>query len=252
MQRPVHAWVRSPAESYRDCLREDAGAAIDVERARAQHAGYVAALAATGVVVEALAPDEASPDGCFVEDTAVLWDGGGVLTSMRAPSRRGEGASVSAAIAGLAPMEGHLDGGDVLRAGARFFVGRSSRTTDAGIAALGRASGLEVVPVDVRAGLHLKSAITLLDARTAIVHGDAVDRAPFAGLELVETDEPYGANVLALGRTVLVSAAAPRTAALVRARGLHTVVLDVSELHKGDGALTCLSLRRPPPGGWCA
>ncbi len=51
--------------------------------------------------------------------------------------------------------------------------------------------------------------------------------------------------MLALGDAVLVSAAAPRTAEALRARSLAVHVVEVGELHKGDGALTCLSLRVP-------
>ena len=36
------------------------------------------------------------------------------------------------------------------------------------------------------------------------------------------------------------------------AAGLTVVEIDVSELHLADGGLTCLSLRRAAPGGWCA
>jgi dimethylargininase len=263
MRKPIHAWVRAPGASYGACLREDASRPIDVARARHQHAAYVAALRAEGVAVTSLPADEACPDGCFIEDTAVLWDGGGVLTSMRAPTRAGEGGAVARALAqaglALAPMAAgaHLDGGDVLRSGARVVVGRSERTTAAGIAALAaiaRRSGLEVVAVEVSAGLHLKSAVTLIDEGTAIVHGDAVDRAALErlGLELVDAPERHGGNVLALGDAILVSAAAPATAATVTARGRRVVTLDVSELHAGDGGLTCLSQRQPAPGSWCA
>jgi dimethylargininase len=49
-------------------------------------------------------------------------------------------------------------------AGRRIFVGRSSRTNDAAIGELRRVSapyGYDVVAVDVRGCLHLKSAVTL-------------------------------------------------------------------------------------------
>ena len=34
------------------------------------------------------------------------------------------------------------------------------------------------------------------------------------------------------------------------ARGWRVVRICVSEFHRGDGALSCLSLRQPPEGGW--
>jgi len=48
----------------------------------------------------------------------------------------------------------------------------------------------------------------------------------------------------------LASAASP--AAWSRAPScLEVTALELSEFHKGDGALTCLSLRLPVAGSWC-
>ena len=149
-----------------------------------------------------------------------------------------------------------LEGGDVMRAGSTLFVGCTERTNRAGISFLtevARADGLEVVPVEVRGGLHLKSVVTLLDPSRVVCHGDGVDLEPLRarGLECVAVSEFAGANVLAFGAEVIVSAAAPRTAELLGSMGYGIHAIEVGELHKADGALTCLSLRFPPPDGWC-
>ncbi|MFI5300375.1 MAG: hypothetical protein ACHREM_19990, partial [Polyangiales bacterium] len=114
----------------------------------------------------------------------------------------------------------------------------------------------EIVALHVRDGLHLKSACTLASARELLFDPKVIgadERGAFeaAGLECVAVDEPTGANVLAIGDAVLVSSAAPKTAALLRERGRRVNVVDVGEFHKGDGALTCLSVRLPSPGTWC-
>jgi dimethylargininase len=250
---PAHAWVREVPASFGSCLRAEA-VPIDVDRARAQHGAYVEALRAAGVPVTSLPRDDGRPDSCFVEDAAVIWDGGGIVTRPGAPSRRPETASIAEAL-GLASMSAPatLDGGDVLRTAGSFFVGRSARTNEEGIEALRRVAPIPVVAVEVGGGLHLKSAITLVDQTTA-VHRDDVDPEPFehAGLRLVAVPEPAGANVLALGNTVLVSASAPATATAIAARGFDVVTLTLTEIHAGDGALTCLSLRAPAPRSWCA
>jgi dimethylargininase len=151
-----------------------------------------------------------------------------------------------------------LDGGDVLRVGHTLFVGLSTRTNREGVDALARVAhrdGLEVVTMHVRDGLHLKSACTIASA-SLVVYDPRVltsdDLAVFASraLELLPAAEPAGANVLALGDTVLVSAAAPRTADALRALGLRVRIVAVGEIHKGDGALTCLSVRIPCAGAW--
>jgi dimethylargininase len=117
---------------------------------------------------------------------------------------------------------------------------------------LARGEGLQVVRVAVEEGLHLKSSCTLVDEETLLYWpaGADVSRLAEAGLRCVSALEPEGANVLALGDRVLVSAQAPRTADWLGRHGLDVLVLDVSELHKGDGGLTCLSLRQPWPGCW--
>lgn len=256
---PVRALVRAVPDAYTHCLRERP-VAIDVARARQQHAAYLTALRAAGIDLIHLAPDEAHPDSCFVEDTAVILDGAALITRPGAPSRRGEAAAIAAALAPHLRLDtmrppATLDGGDVLRVGPVLYVGRSSRTDAAGVAALAAFAephGLTVRSVPLAAGLHLKSVVTLADPHTLVVLPGTVDPAAFTGVALLEVPEPPAANVLALGPRVLVAAAAPVTAARLAARGLDVIRLEIDEFNKGDGAFTCLSLRIPPPGHWCA
>jgi dimethylargininase len=56
--------------------------------------------------------------------------------------------------------------------------------------------------------------------------------------------EEHGTAVVVLDeRTVLMSADAPRTAELWRARGLEVVTVPISEFEKLEGCVTCLSVR---------
>ena len=60
--------------------------------------------------------------------------------------------------------------------------------------------------------------------------------------------EEHGTAVVDLGDgAVVMSADAPRTAGLLRARGLDVVTVPVTEFEKLEGCVTCLSvrLRRP-------
>lgn len=258
---PDFAFVRAVPDAYPRCIRELAPPVpIDVDAARREHAAYVEALRDAGVAIRSLpaAPDLA--DSVFAEDLAVVIDRDvAVLARPGAPSRVPELTMLERAWPGeLArlPPGATLDGGDVLRWKNALFVGLSARTNavaaDA-LAAIARAHDVQVIPVPVRAGLHLESACTLLDERTLLCLPDAIDLDPFraAGIAPVVVPEPAGANVLALGDRVLVSAAAPRTAALVAARGYEAIPVRIDQFHLGDGALTCLSLRVPPVGRWC-
>ncbi len=259
---PRRALVRAIPSSFGRALRAEP-TPIDVDRARSQHAAYVAALRAEGVLVEELPPTDDLPDSVFVEDPVVALDRVGLCAVSAAPSRRAEAPTVVEALArhravvSMSDPEATLDGGDVLRYADALIVGASGRPNAAGIAELARvarAEGLRVHPVEVRRGLHLKSATSLAAPGCAVVDPEAVDPAALAavGLAVIEVDEPLGANVLCLGDVTLVSAAAPRTAARLRARGQRVVELELSEIHAADGALTCCSVRLAPEGAWCA
>jgi dimethylargininase len=225
---------------------------IDFARALQQHRAYQAALRATGVEIVELPADPAHPDSVFVEDTAVVLDEVAVITRPTPLSRRGETAAIESALRPFRPVaqlpEGaYLEGGDVLRIGQTLFVGLSSRTGEVGlraIAAIVVPLGYRVVPVRVTGCLHLKSAACALDNETVLVNHQWMDVAAFDGLRLVDlpANEPWGANVLRLPAAVAMSAAYPRTIDLVRALGYSTVTLDVSELHKAESGLTCMSL----------
>ena len=221
--------------------------------ARAQHQAYEAALAALGCAVEQVPGGEHQPDSVFIEDTAVVLDEVAILTRPGAESRRAEVDAVQTALARYRPIErlsppATLDGGDVLRIGRRLYVGITGRTNDAGVRQLADVAGrfgYEIVAVDGVGGcLHLKSAVTEVDENVVIVNPAWIDAAVFGGLTCIDVDpaEPFGANVVRVGRRVLCAASAPRTEARLAARGIDTIAVDVSELSKAEGALTCCSV----------
>lgn len=247
------AITRSPGPELAQCqLTHLPRQAIDLDRARAQHRAYQDALRGAGIRVIELPADPALPDGPFVEDTAVVLDEIAVIAAPAPVSRRAEVIAVEAALRPFRPVVrlpagGLLEGGDVLRVERSLYVGLTARTNEAGLWALEkvvRPLGYTVVPVQVNGCLHLKSACGLLDRETVLVNRSWVDTRVFAGLRLVDVpaEEPWAANVLALPGVVLVSAAYPRMVELVQGRGHTAVALDVSEFHKAEGALTCLSL----------
>jgi dimethylargininase len=196
------------------------------------------------------------------EDTAVVTGAHAVLTTPGAPSRRAETREVLPALARhchVHEMQGdaRLDGGDVLRVDDLLFIGLSRRTNQAGAEFLSRVAakdGLRTTTVPLASGLHLKSVCSVVDAST-IVCAPSLDAHIADGLRssacaLVQVPEEPGANVLGLADAVVVSAAAPLTAALLRSCGKRVIELEVSEIHKADGALTCLSVRIPRAGCW--
>jgi dimethylargininase len=90
----------------------------------------------------------------------------------------------------------------------------------------------------------LKSAVTRVDDGTLLINRDWVDASHFSGFDLVEIDpaEPYAANCLPIGGSILFPAAFPKTRARLEERGRQVLSVDVSELAKAEGAVTCCSL----------
>lgn len=225
---------------------------IDVTLAAAQHERYRRALEALGCRVIALPAQPGLPDAVFVEDVALVFDEIAVMTRPGAESRRTEGDSVAAVLAAFRPLlsiqaPGTLDGGDVLKLGRTVYVGEAARSNAEGIAQL-RAMLAQfryiVQAVRTRDCLHLKSAVTLVAEDTLLVNPAWVDVAAFAGYRLIEIDpaEEHAANALRIGNSVLYPSCFPLTLQRLRAAGISVTTVDVSELQKAEGAVTCCSL----------
>jgi dimethylargininase len=247
------ALVRAVPDSFVNAIVLGERPTIDLDRARSQHAMYRQVLERHGYEVRIVPADEAHPDCPFVEDAAVVLDTVAVATRPGAAARRGEVAAVTAELGHLKPMRtieapGTLDGGDVLRMGDTLYVGRSTRTNDAGIEQLATHAmedGLRTVAVPVRGVLHLKSAVAQLDDSTLLVALQCVDVDLLTDYRIVEkvTGEEHLASVLRLGSGRLVTTTtAPRTRQLLREHGYVTEVVDSSEFQAADGGLTCLSI----------
>jgi dimethylargininase len=247
------ALVREVSPDLAQCeLTHLTRVAIDAVRAQQQHREYTRALQTLGCSLEWLPPLPEHADGVFVEDTAVVLPELAVVTRPGVPSRRGETASVAAALERYLPVvsvtePGCLDGGDVLHIGRSLYVGASGRSNADGVAQLAAAletAGYHVRAVALRGCLHLKSACSFIPPDLLLVNPEWVDPALFGALRVIPVDErePYAANTLTVGATTLVSAAFPHTHRRLQAAGVATRVLDVSELQKAESALTCMSL----------
>jgi len=225
---------------------------IDLEKARAQHLAYEAALAALGARVISLPEERDLPDSMFVEDPAVVLDEVAVICTPGTETRRKEAESLAAALEphrklAFIKLPGTLEGGDVLRVGRKIFVGHTMRSNPEGIrqlAVIVDHYGYDLTAVPVTGCLHLKSAVTYLGRNVLLANRSWFEGKRFQGFEWVDVDpaEPHAGNALAIGETVVFPASFPKTRAQIEAQGFLVVPLDISELQKAESGLTCSSL----------
>jgi dimethylargininase len=249
----VIAITRQVSSRFDECeITHIARSPIDLDRARLQHRLYVNALKQLGCHVIDLPAEADLPDSVFVEDAAFILPEVAVITRPGADSRKPETESIIRALSPhldlvhiCAPAT--VDGGDVLVLGKNIYVGLSTRSNQEAIDQIHdllQGYGYIARGVKTHGCLHLKSAVTRLDDRTLLINEDWVDPDHFADFELIEVDpsEPYAANCLPIGDAIIFPDAFPKTRARLEARGYRIVSVDVSELAKAEGAVTCCSL----------
>lgn len=248
------ALVRIPASNLADGeLTHIDRIPVNVELADQQWDNYCAALDAEGweTIEVPAAPDMA--DSVFIEDAVVMFGEVAVISSPGAESRRGEISGAEQAVRELGGLTierivapGTLDGGDVLKVGTTVYVGRSLRTNAEAIRqlrALLAPHGYTVVAVPLTKALHLKTAVTALPDGTIIGWEPFVDNVSMFD-RFLPMPEAEGSAVVVLSEdTVLMSASAPRSAALIADLGYRVVTVDISEFEKLEGCVTCLSVR---------
>lgn len=255
--RFTHALLRPPGSTYATGLTTAADGPPVLAMALEQHRRYRAALELCGLTATTLPADARFPDGCFVEDTAVLAREGAIVTRPGAPSRAGETKSVAevlrARFATVLTIEapGTVDGGDVCETDDGFLIGVSARTNEAGarqLAVLLERLGCAATLIDIRhtpALLHLKTGIAYLgDGRLAMTP-DLPALPALAHYErvAVTAEERYAANCVRINDRVVVAAGYPRFAEQLATLGYDPLPLEMSEFRKMDGGLSCLSLR---------
>ena len=225
---------------------------IDINIARTQHDAYVRALADLGCQVLELPEEKDLPDSVFVEDTAFILPEVAIITRPGADSRKPEIASI---IPALSPYRrlvhvsepATVDGGDVLVIGKQIFIGMSTRSNKEAVEQLNsmlNPYGYTVRGVEMSDCLHLKTAVTRVDDKTLLINTKWVDPANFAGFGLIEIDasEPFAANCLPVQGKIIYPTTFPKTRKRLENKGYEIVPVELSELAKAEGAVTCCSL----------
>lgn len=225
---------------------------IDIEIARTQHSEYVRALSNLGCRVIELPEEPDLPDSVFVEDTAIILPEVAVVTRPGADSRKAEIDTVARVISEFRQIvkvrePATLDGGDVLILGKNIYIGLSTRSNHSAVDQIQELlyfHGYKVCGVPLRDCLHLKTAVTRVDDQTLLINRDWVDTRPFEGYKWIEVDasEPYAANCLPIKGRIIFPKTYPGTQAKLASNGYEVYVVNVDELAKAEGGVTCCSL----------
>ena len=247
------AVIRTPGPDCGKGLTTAGLGAPDFFRLLEQHCEYVRLLAEAGLEIVRLPPASGFPDAYFVEDPAVVSPEIAVIARPGAAPRRGEEDSLAPVLARFKPLArieapGTLEGGDVLEAGGRWFIGLSERTNEEGARQLEtilKSSGHNCTFVSVPAGLHLKSSVNDLGDGWLILAPALESNPAFQGFRriVLEAEESYAANVLRINGRILLPAGFPAVRRKLGGLGVPLLEVDVGEVRKMDGGLTCMSLR---------
>ncbi len=225
---------------------------IDVDIARKQHHEYTLALKELGCAVLELPAEADLPDSVFVEDTAVVLRDVALITRPGADSRKPETESVARALRPYRELvfiesPGSVDGGDVLVLGKNIYVGLSTRSNQEAINQMNQLLGkygYKSQGVETHGCLHLKTAVTRVDDGTLLINRKWADAENFEGFDLIDVDEsePFAANCLPIGDSIIFPLAFLKTRAKLEVRGYKVKPVVMDELAKAEGAVTCCSL----------
>jgi len=225
---------------------------IDMDLAKQQHQQYQSVLSSLGCEIVIVPTESNLADSVFIEDTAVVLDEVAVLCRPATALRGQEVAGVEDVLQQYRTLisiqsPGTLEGGDLLRVGKVIYAGLSTRSNQNGIEQLSRIVadyGFSVKTVETEKCLHLKSAISEVAPGVLLINPDWISRSTFKNYELIDVDkeEEHAANALLVGQKIIYPSSFPRTLEKLVNAGLDVTQVNVSELQKAEGAVTCCSL----------
>jgi dimethylargininase len=225
---------------------------IDIDLALQQHQQYRSALSLLGCETLTMPTEAGLADSVFIEDTALVLDELAILCRPGAASRRPEVPAVERFLKDYRKLEsirapGTLDGGDLLQVGKVIYAGLSTRSNKSGIEQLRSivgSHGYRVITMETAKCLHLKSAASLIAPNTLLVNPDWISASAFGNCDLVTVDktEAHAANALLIGTRLIYPSSFPRTAEKLAGLGIKVTSVNVSELQKAEGAVSCCSL----------
>jgi dimethylargininase len=250
MHQYTKAIVRQPGKNFANGITTSNLGKPSFEKALEQHNAYCNALSSCGLNVIVLEADERFPDGCFVEDTAVVTKDVAIISRPGDPSRIDEVEKISEELSKHKKTErivapGFLDGGDIMRVENHFYIGITKRTNVEGakqLESILSKYGYTVSQVPVENILHLKTGIAYLGNGNFIGIKPLADIIKPSSIIILNPEEAYSANCLRANGKLLIPKGFPKAKQRIVELGYDLIEVEMSEFRKMDGGLTCLSL----------
>lgn len=206
-----HALTVRPSASILRALPLPSEPGAIFERALEQHHSLVSLMKSFGVAVEVMDARVDDPFETAVDDVAVLFENGALLSRPSSMERRGQAerletyfAQIDVPIAGHIAAPGLFDGGDVVFAGGTAYIGvghRGNTLGRQGFAQVAQAHGFRIVQIPLAPWVPALSAVCAAVADDVMVVADnAFDHRVLDGLRVLVLDpgESMGAGVLPL------------------------------------------------------
>ncbi|WP_059103947.1 dimethylarginine dimethylaminohydrolase family protein [Shouchella shacheensis] len=231
---------------------------IDKVVATEEHEKLVEALKEAGVRVYEIPAEEQFPEQVFMRDTGFVIDDTFYIARLKSNVRQGE-EQVLAIFAAEhdKPFEhlsiGTIEGGDVVLAEDRVYVGASGRTSKDSLKPL-EANHPEIefewIEIDDEY-LHLDCVFNPISENEALVYREAIAPSDITRLEErytlidVSKEEQFhlGVNVFSIGeKTVIALPINKETNAKLRAVGYNVIEVPFSEIIKSGGGFRCVTL----------
>lgn len=241
---------------------------VDTHKASLQHKNYLETLKNHGLDLIAIEPDDNYPDCVFVEDIALSIGNKILITNPGAPSRQGETRKMCDLVEKLVQNvnlqvhqmnlndDAFVDGGDCCFTGRELLVGLSKRTNLKGIDVMKRFfNDIEITPIEVTDGLHLKSIITMCgvdsilmgNSKTAEkIKDQIIEKSKFSNnykFIKIENEDLSCSNVLYFNNVLIY----PKKYSNLFEdhsyfKEINKIPIENDEFSKIDGALTCRSI----------
>lgn len=234
----------------------------DIPLMQRQHAAFVAALEAEGIIVHYLDGEAGNRlKQVYTRDPLIMVKGGAIICRMGARIRRGEELAVTRTLARLGiPILRTINGTGVMEGGSFAWLNDKTCAIGVGVRVnrdgaeqvrevLAR-QGVELLIVDlVGYDIHLDVSFLMIDRDLAILNPMGL---PFSfleelrsrGIRWIETDpadDGWIVNSLAIapGKVLMPEGATNRTLDRLAAEGLSWVTIPYAEVQKNGGGLHC-------------